>query len=242
MKKILISFREGGENGGPFVSHQRILDSSLRKKFILEPFFFPRVRQLINPIHFFQYVKKIKKSNADAMLVAGLQESGFLWSLLCKISGIKIILAVHGSLTELNISVFRKKLYEVIERLTIKMADIVYGVSDYVSCWKCLKKCSNYYGTIYNMIDEEHAESIDWRTKLNIGKDDIIVVSTGRIVKEKGFDILWETIKKIGHPLLNRTITTLISNLLKFLLTFYHFLKMRHQHSTPYILKQLKQQ
>lgn len=199
MKKILITFSEGGENGGPYISHQRIIESSLKNLYVLEPFFFPRIRHLINPIEFIRYVVQIRKSKADAMLVAGLQVTGFLLALLCKCSGIKVILAVHGSLTENNCSKLEKKVYEIIERLTIRMADIIYGVSDYVSSWKYFKNCSRYFGTIYNMVEKKQEKSIDWRVKLGIKKDDIVVVSTGRIVKEKGFDVLWNSIKKIGH-------------------------------------------
>jgi len=47
--KILITFREGGQNGGPFISHKRILESELRKKYDLVAFYIPNARKLRNP-------------------------------------------------------------------------------------------------------------------------------------------------------------------------------------------------
>lgn len=199
MKKILVSFDANGQNGGPYISHKRIMNSSLKNKYLFEPFFYPRIRKLINPFNFFSNVKRLKKTNADAMLVAGLQWTGFLLVLLCKFSGLKIILAVHGSLTENKCSKLKKIIYGIIEKSTVRMSDFVYGVSDYVSGWNICKKCSHYYGTIYNMYEKENRACVDWRKRLQIKDNDIVVVSTGRITVDKGFDILWETIKKLGH-------------------------------------------
>ena len=36
---ILIAFKEGGENGGPYTSHKRILNSINSDKYQLKPFF-----------------------------------------------------------------------------------------------------------------------------------------------------------------------------------------------------------
>ena len=35
--KVLITFRKGGENGGPYQSHQRIMESSLKEEFEFIP-------------------------------------------------------------------------------------------------------------------------------------------------------------------------------------------------------------
>lgn len=199
MKKILISLSENGQNGGPYISHKRIMESSLKNKYVMEAFFFPRIRKFINPLCFFQFVKQIKKSKADAMLVAGLQMTGFLLVLLCKVCRIKVILAVHGSSLENSWSRKRKIPFYLIEKATIKMSDMVYGVSDYVSSWDYFKKCPKYYGTIYNLIEIVKDDDVDWRKKLGINSNDIVIVSTGRVTKEKGFDVFWKMVQNIGH-------------------------------------------
>lgn len=44
--RVLITFREGSENGGPYVSHLRILQSSLRDSFEMVPLDVPLPRVL----------------------------------------------------------------------------------------------------------------------------------------------------------------------------------------------------
>ena len=88
-------------------------------------------------------------------------------------------------------------------RISNSCNDGILGVSDYVSNWKVCGKAKKHFGTVYNIpIDaKKNKEHIlqDLRNDLNIKSDDIVVVSTGRITKEKGYDVFWDAIQKIGH-------------------------------------------
>ena len=96
---ILVAFKEGGENGGPFVSHKRIIDGYTSDKYELKPFVFPRSRVILSPSGVKRLVKAIKAENAVAMLVVGLQLEGFVATIICLLANIRIILAIHGSET-----------------------------------------------------------------------------------------------------------------------------------------------
>lgn len=197
--KILIALKENGQNGGPYISHLRIMnDEYLKNKYDFEALTIPRVRKLFNPIGFFGFVKRIKGSKADIVHIAGLQLDGFILMLACKKAKMKTVLAVHGSSSEaIGINKARRAINGWLENYTIRKASIVYGVSDYVSSWKMCNRYGNYFGTIYNLTDfspVENCSSI--RSELGISNKDIVVVSTGRIIKDKGFDILNSVILK----------------------------------------------
>lgn len=195
---ILVAMRNGGENGGPYVSHKRIMESSLNHKYDFRCILTPRARNLINPFGMHKLVKEIRSNNPDLVQVAGLQLEGFFTMIACKLAKVKTVLAIHGSVCEsLSINRVKKFLFYLLEKFTVNSADIVYGVSDYVSSWKICKK-NNYFGTIYNITNFSNFSNISVREKMNFSDDDIVIVSTGRINIEKGYDILWETIKKIG--------------------------------------------
>lgn len=192
---ILIAFREGVTSGGPYNSHKRIIENCKSEEYLLKPFYFPRSKVLLSLRGMLSIVKKIKNENPIAVQIIGLQIEGFMTLIACKLARVKVILAIHGSMNEsTSIKRTTKYFYSLLERFTVKKADIVFGVSDYVSNWSLCQKCHNYFGTIYNLpefINKTNNHHFD-KSLYNIKKDDIIITSTGRITKEKGFDILLE--------------------------------------------------
>ncbi len=197
--KILISFREDGQNGGPFISHKRILESKLREKYNFVAFYIPNARKLRNPKVFFNTVKRLRAEKADMALLCGLQTEGFLMTLACQCAHLKRIMVVHGSSMEaIGFSKTTRFIFKMIELYTVRHATAVFGVSDYVSSWEICKKAKHYYGTIYNIADftQNFSESLNIRKSLSIAEGDIVITSTGRITADKGFDILCEVAKR----------------------------------------------
>lgn len=151
-------------------------------------------------------IDEIKKENPDIIHYNGLELIGFYLALASKIAGVKNrILAVHGSSLEArNYNFLKKNIINVYEMITIILSTKIYGVSDYVSNWKRLRYLNKkYVGTIYN-ISKNHGESeenINFKKENKINEDEIIIVSTGRINKEKGYDILLEVIRRLDLQL-----------------------------------------
>lgn len=199
--KILMTLTIGGENGGPYTSHRRIIESELSEKYNLIPLMIPSARQLRNPKNFFSVVKKIKTEHPNFVQITGLQLEGFFMMLACKFAKVKTVVAVHGSsLDAIELSKIKRFILKQLEKYTIKHATKIYGVSDFVSSWGRLKKRTNYFGTIYNLpeANKEIKEKRNIRRELGISEEDVVVVSTGRIIKDKGYDVFWKVIQKIN--------------------------------------------
>ena len=201
-KKIMMCFRLGGENGGPYVSHQRIMKSRLKQKYCFEALYVPRARVLLTPLGMKHFIEKIKCEKPDAVQVAGLQLEGFLVMYACRRAKVKTILAIHGSIAEaIQMGRIERWLYRQIETYTVKNATAVYGVSEYVGSWPICHITKKFVGTIYNLPGEISKRSAqqEIRKKLGIKQTDFVIASSGRITTEKGYDVLWNAIKALGH-------------------------------------------
>ena len=139
MKTIMIAFREGSENGGPYNSHLRIMESRLKEKYRFVPLIVPGGKMgLFNVKIIKSLVSQIRKVQPDAVQIVGLELIGYYLSVACRIAGVKnIILAIHGSTTEaieFNKNPLKKWLMEQLEIFTLRTATCTYGVSEYLRC------------------------------------------------------------------------------------------------------------
>ena len=198
---IGITFRINGENGGPFVSHKRIMESSLREKYEFIPIWVPKPKELIRPGRFFDFVRLLKKEKIDILHFAGLQLEGFLVLLAAKMARVRTLCTIRGSsMDAIHFPKWKQFVMKILENWTMCYVDACYGVSRFVSNWERVKKHTrNYKGHIYNL-PQSLSESIgginenNVRKEFNIGLDEILIVSSGRIVKDKGYDILAQVI------------------------------------------------
>lgn len=203
MKTIMISFREGGENGGPYNSHLRIMNSRLKEKYNFVPLFVPKGRMgLFNINIIISLVSQIKRVNPDAVQIVGLELIGYYLAIACRIARVKnVIIAIHGSTTEaieFNKQPIKKWIMERLEAFTLKTGTCTYGVSEYVYTIKNVAKYSrNYFGTIYNMMLEDKTQynRKEVRNEVGVRDEQIVVMSTGRLTKEKGYGVLTEVMK-----------------------------------------------
>lgn len=199
--KIMITFNEDGENGGPFISHTRIVESSLKEDYEFIPLIIPKGRRgLFNPKLQKQLIRQIKAAKPDIVQFTGLALDGFHTLLACRLAGIKnTLLVIHGSSREaVEFLGLKRKITLLLENWTLRKSAFCYGVSNYVANWDCVKKyAKNSFGYIYNfpMVQmATGAERASVRKQYGIGEEDVLIVSTGRITKEKGFADLADVI------------------------------------------------
>ena len=205
--KIMITFNEGGENGGPYNSHKRIMESSLKEKYEFIPLIIPKGHKgVFNLKLLIKLTKDILMVKPNIVHFAGLQLEGFYVILACKLAGVKnTVLAIHGSSLEaIDFPSWKKKIVNILEIITLKLCRICYGVSNYVCNWKRVKKYANWcYGHIYNIPNVRNNDMFfdkSFREEMGVSQNDILIVSTGRITREKGFEVLLTVIKTMNIP------------------------------------------
>lgn len=203
--KIMITFNEGGENGGPYNSHKRIVESRLKEKYDFVPLVIPKGRRgLFNPGLQKNLIRQIKAERPNIVQFTGLALDGFHTLLACRLCGVKnTLLVIHGSSREaVEFSGFKRKITLMLENWTLKNVAYCYGVSRYVAGWDCVRKfAKNCLGFIYNLPARQMHPGIyreDVRKRLGIEGSDILIVSTGRITKEKGFADLTDVILRFA--------------------------------------------
>lgn len=206
--RILITFRQNGENGGPFVSHKRIIESCLKDKYEFIPLMLPKPKEMLTIKGMHQIISEMRKSNADVLHFSGLQLEGFATLLIAKMAGMRNTLcAVRGSSVDaVNFPKHKKRILELLENWTLKHSDACYGVSNFVSKWPRVKKyAKNNQGYVYNLGQKKPISETEIiatqtvREELGIGSNEIVIVSTGRIIIDKGFEVLTNAIINGGR-------------------------------------------
>lgn len=198
--KVLLTFQENGQNGGPYHSHKRIMQSGLTEKYEFVPLVVPRFRKLINPAVAKKFITEIRNSGANIVHFSGLHLEGFHVLLLSKLSRkVKTVCAVRGSVKDaIKMNKTHRILESALERWTLRHSDACYGVSNYVSNWDLIRdNAKNCVGTIYNFFEYGSNSKEDTRiirkkvrNELGIGDEEIVIISTGRIIKDKGYEVL----------------------------------------------------
>lgn len=198
--KVLITFRIGGENGGPYISHRRIMESDLKKQYEFIPLMLPKPKEILSISGMKKVVDEIKRNEPDILHFAGLQLEGFAVLLAAKFAKVEnTICAIRGSsMDAIGFSGIKRKILLWMENWTMRNAKACYGVSKFVSEWTRVQKyVTKNLGYVYNMRQNEQElfqKNIEIRKEFGISKEEILIVSTGRIIKDKGFEVLTNAI------------------------------------------------
>lgn len=207
-KKKIILHDQQYTIGGP----KGVLDG-IEKSYLGQKYEFVRLAQPegcgFNPFKaisfILKYRNKINKEYADAIYICGLQYVGLLMVITARLSNVKkICLSVHGSEWDNPDSTIRKWiLMHIVEPLEVRLADSVFTVCEAaqrtVGALKYAKEGANA-GVVYNTFpnfDYDTVESGKLRKELSLDNDKIIVVTVGRVVKEKGHQDIIEAIKQL---------------------------------------------
>ena len=202
---VAIDISTIGKGGGPYVNSTRIISSELKKKYEFKKILYKHdLGRGISIRRILDIKKQILKINPDIVHFTGLQLSGFHVAIACKLAKINnSILTIHGfSGDVLNFNFLKKIILTFfIEPITLLLTKRFYCVSNYVSS-RFLVKIFNYKndGVVYNFppsISNNNFSSI--REELGLSRKDLIIVSVGRITKDKGYHILEDIILKLKN-------------------------------------------
>lgn len=205
--RVMLTFREGDVNGGPYNSHKRIMESRLKEKYEFVPLIIPKGHLGIYNRKVIKIMSDaIKECKPDIVHFTGLELVGWYSMLAAKKAGVKnTVMVIRGSTSEaieFNKNKLKKFAINIIEMLTLKNAKYIYGVSEYVGTLARVKKYAKdkYIGHIYNLPAPGTIEYKSGyghiRDEFQIKDSDVLVVSTGRVIAEKGYDTLKDIIIK----------------------------------------------
>lgn len=192
----------GDKIGGPVTYINTIMNSHLKEEYEFVTCYQNMAPGGLNINLLVRMVRKIKQESPDIVHVHGIQSEGFYGVVAAQVAGCQnIVLTVHGfAFDGQQSSKVKRVLYRyVIEPITIKLSSKVYCVCEYASKRKIIKNNArkNDYGYIHNCAPDlsltETRENV--RKELGILTNEIVFIISGRVTKEKGFDILEKSIK-----------------------------------------------
>lgn len=193
-----------GKRGGPYISSMNLMNSSLNEDFNFVPIYYDNeLGRFISIKRIKDIIKQIKKASPDGILITGLQLSGFHVALAALISGVKTrIVIIRGSSTEaISFSYIKKKCIGILEYLTLGMSTAFYGVSKYASHLSVAPRFQRKSkGYVYNIPCINMPTSPFSKKELGMDESDILISASGRITKEKGFEVLLHSIQEITDP------------------------------------------
>ena len=204
MPKVLMYYSYGNKIGGPLTYINTIMDSSLKDKYEFVTCFQNEAPGGWNGKMLKRMIAEIKRENPDIVHVHGAQSEGFYGALAAKKAGCKnIVMTVHGfAFDDSSCRGVKKLLYRnIIEPLSLRWSKQVYCVCKFASERKIVRKnAKRCYGYIHNpvpalLVDESRSEL---RARYGISDEDVVFCISGRISKDKGFDLLAEAIKKLN--------------------------------------------
>jgi glycosyltransferase involved in cell wall biosynthesis len=198
---IAMDLSTQGKGGGPYTSTTRIMNSSLKEQYEFAVIYYdPTIGKSISLKRILHLRSQIKEIAPDIVHFTGLSLQGFHLSIACLLAGVeRTVVSIRGTSSDAIYfnPLKRFLLAKLLEPITLLIATKIVGVSNYVSSEKVSQTFhKKLYGTIYNFppIVFPEFDKINYREKLGLPLDSIIISSVGRITKEKGYHILEEAI------------------------------------------------
>jgi glycosyltransferase involved in cell wall biosynthesis len=162
----------------------------------------------------------IRRINPDYIICHGIVNVSAVRLLYYKKGNCKIIFDDHMLKVQIDKSAYGKALYSVYRKLFSKrltrVADKIVAVAD-----NCVDTISGVYGVPRNKIEvislgaDSHIFRVDetWRAesreKLGIGKDDLVVIFTGKMIIDKKPHLIIDALEKIKSQIINKNVVVL---------------------------------
>lgn len=203
-KPIIAIDVSSSHRGGPYISSYNLMNSNLKYDYDFRKVEYnTSLGRGISYKRIVHLYKQIKSIAPDAILVTGLQLSCFHVLIAAILAGVKKrIVVIHGSSLEaISFSNIKKRIMYIIEYLSLLMCTAFYGVSKYastLSATKFFKKKNR--GFVYNIPSIKIPTAKVSRNDYGFTPKDIIIATSGRITREKGFSYLADAIASIQNP------------------------------------------
>lgn len=206
-KKVLLSFYNTKQIGGPSTAMRRIMSSELAERYEFVPIIInERLGKIIKPRVIMRLIREIRREKPDVIYFTGMQLHGFYMALSAWLAGYgkHTVMVVAGSSGDaLNVGkVFLFLFRNIIEPLTCRLTHIVHTVCLEMANNPIIQKnVKNFGGVIHNAIPviSQKYERNALREELQASEDDVLLVYTGRVVEDKGIDYLLKAMVELDE-------------------------------------------
>ena len=200
----MLDLNEASRFGGPYIVTNRIAESDLKNDFDFTFLTFGNDgKGSISISRLRNLVYQIKDKNPDLVHFSGLQLSGFMIALACLFAGnYRSLMTIRGTSADALDLVWYKKVVMayVIEPLTCLLTKKFYCNSNYTE-QRAISRIFSFkrYPFVYNFWGGSRSKSQPSlsREALGFSKNDVVIVSTGRITRDKGFSLYCEIIELV---------------------------------------------
>lgn len=199
---IAIDVSTIGKGGGPYVNSIRLMSSKLKNKYEFKKVKYKtEIGRGISIKRILDIKNQLLEIRPDIVHFSGLQLTGFHIAIACKLAKInRSIITIHGfSGDAINFNLLKKTILTFfIEPITLLLTKRFYCVSKFVASRSLIKifNCKNE-GVVYNFLPSSYKHHSNIREELKLSKSDLIIVSVGRITKDKGYHIFEAVILKL---------------------------------------------
>lgn len=191
--------------GGPLTYINTLINSPLNQSYEFKTIFQNKAPGGFDLALLRRMVKEIKKIRPDIVHVHGAQSEGFYGIIASKLAGCKhIVMTVHGfAFDDSGCRGIKKFLYKhIVEPFSVHVADYVYCVCEYAAKRPIVTKHARKRKICYIhnpvSLDVPTISRKDMREQLQCLDTDIVFCISGRVTKDKGFQILEEIVKRIN--------------------------------------------
>lgn len=212
------SFGDSG-SGGPVGALERILASDLSERYEWVRMHQDRTTGGLDVGRIRSWTRMLRDVRPDLVHVRGLGNEGFhgvlaAWLAHCP----RVLLSMHGTVRDLTDSsgLRREALVRIVEPTTLRLATHVTTVCDYAAERGFIRRhADKFVGPITNGVDPIHVgrhERAEIREELGIARDDVALMSVGRLTLEKGHADLADAVGRLSKATRGRAVLVVVGS------------------------------
>ena len=190
--------------GGPLTYIHTLMDSELNRHYDQKTCFQNKAPHGVNLPLLREMTATLRQMKPHIVHIHGVQSEGFYGVLAARLAGCRhIVMTAHGFVHDAAYcNRIKRFLYQyIIEPLALRWSDRVYCVCDFAARREIITRNTgkNNWGYIHNCVPTMHTTCTreQMRRELGLGAQEQVFAISGRVTREKGFDILEETVRRI---------------------------------------------